>query len=292
MLLVTAIIVAVVVFIISVAGWLIPGVQQERDRAPLTGDSSYAIGVPPGPWGGWSNGRIPLELLRPIPWSPGNTLRADAVASLEALNLEFREAFGYDIGISDAYRDYAGQVRARANWCAAGRCQNAAEPGTSNHGWALAVDFGTGISSFGTPQYQWMKANGPRFGWEHPAWAEPGGSRPEPWHWDFWGWSGGGDPTDAKQFARDALGGDALQFQCLERLWNGESNWNPRAENPQSGAYGIPQALPPEKLASAGPDWRENPITQVKWGLTYIAERYGTPCDAWAFWQSNNPHWY
>lgn len=106
------------------------------------------------------------------------------------------------------------------------------------------------------------------------------------------GQTGDAGSTDAKDYAKQALGGNTLQFQCLERLWNGESNWNPHATNPSSGAYGIPQALPATKLATAGADWRDNAVTQVKWGLSYIGERYGTPCDAWAFWQSNNPHWY
>ncbi|UAJ81705.1 CHAP domain-containing protein (plasmid) [Leifsonia sp. ZF2019] len=97
---------------------------------------------------------------------------------------------------------------------------------------------------------------------------------------------------DAKAYALQALGGDTNQFDCLNNLWMGESGWNPHAQNPSSGAYGIPQALPAEKLASAGADWRDNPITQVKWGLGYIQGRYGTPCQAWHFWQLNSPHWY
>lgn len=96
---------------------------------------------------------------------------------------------------------------------------------------------------------------------------------------------------DAKAYARQAVTDDD-QYQCLDHLWTGESNWNPSAENPDSGAYGIPQALPGNKMASAGSDWRTNPITQVKWGLTYISSRYGTPCTAWQQWQARSPHWY
>lgn len=80
------------------------------------------------------------------------------------------------------------------------------------------------------------------------------------------------------------------QFSCLDQLWIHESNWLVYAENPSSGAYGIPQALPPEKMADAGSDWRTNPYTQIEWGLDYIDSRYGTPCGAWDFWQDNN--WY
>ena len=69
------------------------------------------------------------------------------------------------------------------------------------------------------------------------------------------------------------------QFGCLERLWTRESDWRVAAENP-SGAYGIPQALPGSKMAMMGADWRTNPVTQIRWGLYYIAATYGTPCTA------------
>ena len=80
------------------------------------------------------------------------------------------------------------------------------------------------------------------------------------------------------------------QFRCLDRLWTRESNWNHRARNPRSGAYGIPQALPAAKMRVSGHDWRSNPKTQVRWGLRYIKSRYGTPCAAWAHFRSHN--WY
>ncbi|MFT3944593.1 MAG: G5 domain-containing protein [Ancrocorticia sp.] len=83
-------------------------------------------------------------------------------------------------------------------------------------------------------------------------------------------------------------GGD--QFQCLVNLWQRESNWNHLAMNPSSGAYGIPQSLPGEKMASAGADWQTNPATQIAWGLGYIADRYGTPCGAWG--HSESVGWY
>jgi hypothetical protein len=71
------------------------------------------------------------------------------------------------------------------------------------------------------------------------------------------------------------------QWRCLDRLWTRESNWNHLARNRSSGAYGIPQALPGAKMRSAGDDWRSSAATQIKWGLAYIARRYGTPCAAW-----------
>lgn len=92
---------------------------------------------------------------------------------------------------------------------------------------------------------------------------------------------------DPQAYAASVL--SATQFECLRLLWNRESGWNYRAYNP-SGAYGIPQALPGSKMASAGADWATNPITQVKWGLSYIADRYSTPCAAWAHSQATG--WY
>ena len=78
----------------------------------------------------------------------------------------------------------------------------------------------------------------------------------------------------------------ALYFGCLLDLWNRESGWVYDAEN-ASGAYGIPQALPGSKMASAGPDWQTNPATQIAWGLGYIKQLYGNPCGAWSFEEAN-----
>jgi hypothetical protein len=75
-------------------------------------------------------------------------------------------------------------------------------------------------------------------------------------------------------------------FSCLNNIWTRESGWVYNAQNP-SGAYGIPQALPGSKMASAGPDWQTNPATQIRWGLGYIKSMYGDPCSAWAFWQAH-----
>ena len=95
---------------------------------------------------------------------------------------------------------------------------------------------------------------------------------------------------DARSFALAQIG--AVQFSCLDALWQHESDWDPSAENPSSGAYGIAQALPAAKMASVGHDWKSNPITQVRWGLGYIATRYGSACNAWSFWLRHYPHWY
>jgi hypothetical protein len=86
-----------------------------------------------------------------------------------------------------------------------------------------------------------------------------------------------------------ARGWSSAQFSCLVSLWNRESGWRTNAANP-SGAYGIPQALPGSKMASAGGDWRTSARTQISWGLSYIASVYGSPCNAWAHSQATN--WY
>lgn len=80
------------------------------------------------------------------------------------------------------------------------------------------------------------------------------------------------------------------QFPCLDKLWARESGWNYKATNKSSGAYGIPQALPGSKMASAGSDWKTSPATQIKWGLGYIEGRYDTPCGAWS--HSESTGWY
>ncbi|MGW2647806.1 aggregation-promoting factor C-terminal-like domain-containing protein [Streptomyces sp. NPDC001393] len=88
--------------------------------------------------------------------------------------------------------------------------------------------------------------------------------------------------------ARQMVAGD--QFQCFSNIVNNESSWNYQAVNASSGAYGLFQALPAGKYASAGADWQTNPATQIKWGLNYMNSRYGSPCQAWSFWAAN--HWY
>lgn len=101
------------------------------------------------------------------------------------------------------------------------------------------------------------------------------------------------DPGSAQAIAYDmvmARGWGEGEFSCLVSLWNKESGWRVNANNASSGAYGIPQALPGSKMASAGADWQTNPATQISWGLSYIEGRYGTPCGAWA--KSQSSGWY
>ena len=98
------------------------------------------------------------------------------------------------------------------------------------------------------------------------------------------------DPRQVAQALLPEFGFGADQFGCLDSLYMSESGWRVDADNPSSSAYGIPQALPGSKMSSAGPDWETNPVTQIRWGLGYIQDRYGTPCGAWSFKQGHN--WY
>jgi hypothetical protein len=99
-----------------------------------------------------------------------------------------------------------------------------------------------------------------------------------------------GTPQQIAQQMLGHYGWSGGQFSCLSPLWEHESNWNVNAQNSSSGAYGIPQALPGSQMATAGGDWQTNAATQIKWGLTYIQDRYGSPCGAWGHEQSAG--WY
>ncbi len=101
------------------------------------------------------------------------------------------------------------------------------------------------------------------------------------------------DPAGAQAYASSLMAGygwGSGEFRCLVDLWNRESNWLTSAMNPYSGAYGIPQSLPGDKMAAAGSDWRTNYRTQIHWGLSYISQRYQAPCGAWA--HSELKGWY
>ena len=99
-----------------------------------------------------------------------------------------------------------------------------------------------------------------------------------------------GSPQQIAEAMLGSVGWSSSQFSCLDPLWEHESGWSVTAANPGSGAYGIPQALPGSRMASAGPDWQTNAATQIKWGLEYIKGTYGSPCAAWAHEQATG--WY
>ena len=133
-----------------------------------------------GAWGNHRNGRIPSAAMCPLRSAPGQMLRCDAQAAFDRLSHAYAARFTNPISVTDSYRDYDTQVILKRR-----KGRMAATPGTSNHGWALAVDLGGGINSFGSAQHQWMRANAPKFGWIHPGWAQQSGSLPEAWHWEF-----------------------------------------------------------------------------------------------------------
>ncbi len=130
----------------------------------------------------YPNGEIPISALCPIWGAAGHYLRADAAYAYDRLSHAYADQFGTPICVTDSYRSLASQVDLYAR-----KPNLAAHPGTSNHGWGTAVDLCGGIQSFGTTTHQWMLVNAPLYGWFHPSWAEPSGSRPEPWHWEFGG---------------------------------------------------------------------------------------------------------
>ncbi len=145
-----------------------------------TGGSSGGTGGA-APWGGHENGKIPSSALCALNAAPGLQLECGAAAAYNDMDAAFAARFGHPIGITDGYRSYEEQVQCRAekgNLCA--------DPGTSNHGWGKAVDIGGyGVNTGAGEAYDWLKANAGNYGWVHPAWAEPGGSKPEPWHWEY-----------------------------------------------------------------------------------------------------------
>jgi hypothetical protein len=98
-----------------------------------------------------------------------------------------------------------------------------------------------------------------------------------------------GPPQQIAQQMLDAAA-QGGQFSCLDSLWSRESGWNVSASNPGTGAYGIPQALPGAKMASAGADWQTDAATQIRWGLSYIDSLYGSACGAWSHEEADG--WY
>jgi hypothetical protein len=133
-------------------------------------------------WGGYQNGRIPGSALCPVPSARTLQLECGAAAAFDHLNAAFKAAFGQNLGITDGYRPYEEQVA-----CRLAKGSLCANPGTSNHGWGKAVDIGgcCGISSGFGRAFDWLTTNASLYGWNHPAWAKVGGSKPEPWHWEY-----------------------------------------------------------------------------------------------------------
>ncbi|GAB2497372.1 hypothetical protein GCM10027063_40830 [Promicromonospora xylanilytica] len=129
---------------------------------------------------GYANGRIPAGALCPLQFAPGHLLRCDAAERLTALSVEFEKEFGYPIPLTDSYRSYAMQVAVQGS-----KPHLAAIPGTSNHGWGLAIDLDDPVAGGSSPEYVWLRLHAPDYGWDNPSWARLGGAKPEPWHFEF-----------------------------------------------------------------------------------------------------------
>jgi hypothetical protein len=130
-------------------------------------------------WGGYRNGQIPSSALCGLGVTH-HALRCDAAASYREMAKAYAAEFGTPMCITDSYRPLGAQEDAFSR-----KPELAAVPGTSNHGWALAVDLCGGINSPGSRQATWMTANAGRFGFVNPDWAAPRGAKPEPWHWEY-----------------------------------------------------------------------------------------------------------
>lgn len=126
----------------------------------------------------YANGRLPADVLATVSGT-GQQIFASLVPQTDAMRRDFKAHFGKDLRVTDGYRDIDAQIRVKK-----AKGFLAATPGKSNHGLGVAIDFGSGVERFGTPEYLWMKQNAPKYGWTHPSWAEPTGYKPEPWHWE------------------------------------------------------------------------------------------------------------
>jgi hypothetical protein len=153
-------------------------------------------------------------VLCPLDFAPGHLLRCDAAERLTALSVEFEDEFGHPIPITDSYRSYVQQVAV-----AGAKPHLAAVPGTSNHGWGLAVDLGAPISGGSSPEYVWLRVHGPDYGWDNPSWARLDGSKPEPWHFEFF--AAGSvpnraiDPSDVGRWTSDEESeGDGPRYEA------------------------------------------------------------------------------
>ena len=155
--------------------------RASRRRALATAPTVDALaGCPQDVTTAHPNGQLPAEALCALPGHVDQALRPDAARALVALSAAYQEWFGEPICLTDSYRSLGSQQA-----LAVRKPGLAAIPGTSEHGWGLAVDFACGIEGYDTPQHRWMIVNGGRFGWRQPDWAKDDGEREEPWHWEF-----------------------------------------------------------------------------------------------------------
>ena len=166
----------------------INGEDDEEDTPSTTTkapDNGEAVGEPQleeaqAKWGSYENGKIPDSELQALSFSPENKMNKKAAIAMEEMNKAYKADNGSDLTINEAYRDCATQIRYSKEL---GSRAAPAPPCVSNHGWGLAADIEVG--AFGSSTYNWLKANAHKYGYVHPAWAEPGGSNPEQWHWEY-----------------------------------------------------------------------------------------------------------
>jgi LAS superfamily LD-carboxypeptidase LdcB len=130
----------------------------------------------------YSNGRWPPGARCPLYAAPDQTLRRSAAFAFNRMSNTYQRQSGSALCVTEGYRSYAEQVAVKQRLPGL-----AAPPGSSRHGLGLAIDLCGGVQNFANPAHQWLKRNARYFGWFHPAWAEPSGGLPEPWHWEFAG---------------------------------------------------------------------------------------------------------
>jgi len=162
-------------------------IARERSEAPSAAIDGAFVPRPNAackglPTEGYANGRIPEPALCALWGTRDQMLRADAAAAFNDMSKAYAQVFGAPICVGDSYRSFDEQVAVKA-----AKPGLAAAPGSSNHGWGLATDLCDGIQQFGSPSHRWMQDNSLLYGFFHPSWAQQGGSKPEPWHWEFAG---------------------------------------------------------------------------------------------------------
>ncbi|WP_435299151.1 M15 family metallopeptidase [Timonella sp. A28] len=157
--------------------------------------------------GDYGNGQLPDQYLMDLLTAPGHKLRHDAAIMFDMMSVDFSSTFGRSLKLTDSYRTLETQYVLKAQ-----KPFLAARPGTSNHGWGLAVDIAGPEASFGTEERQWLVDNGWKYGWFSPTWAHPDGVKPESWHFEYMGTSAAAWPHDETTLDRlDELSGDPTQ---------------------------------------------------------------------------------
>jgi hypothetical protein len=212
---------------------MLPGAESSLRRSLLETVAAYGEST-----AGYANGRIPADVLCPLEFAPGHMLRCDAAERLAALSDEFEQEFGYPIPLTDSYRPLAVQVAVKGT-----KPHLAAIPGTSNHGWGLAIDLDDPIAGGSSPEYVWLRLHAPDYGWDNPSWAQLGGTKPEPWHFEFF--AAGSipnraiDPADVGTWAPAPSTSSAASSRAVPASAHGPADARPAtSRGPAGGAAG------------------------------------------------------